>query len=55
MNIDANKIIEKYRNQLDQLQYENFILQAQVELLQAKSKEADNDAKSDENSSATEN
>lgn len=54
MNVDANKIIDLYRKKADQLQYENFILQAQVDLLQAKLKEADN-AKDDENSPATEN
>ena len=54
MNVDANKIIDLYRKKIDQVQYENFILQAQVEMLQAKLKEADNDAKSDEDNSATE-
>lgn len=54
MNVDANKIIDLYRKKVDQLQYENFILQAQVDLLQAKLKEADNDAKIDENSPAAE-
>lgn len=52
MNIDANKIIDLYRKKVDQLEFENFILQAQVELLQAKLKEADN-AKDGESSSTT--
>lgn len=54
MNVDAIKIINFYRTKIDQLQYENFILQAQVDLLQAKLKEADNDAKDNENSQTTE-
>lgn len=52
MNVDANNIIDLYRKKIDQLQYENFILQAQVDLLQAKLKEADN-AKDGESSSTT--
>lgn len=43
MNVDANKIIDLYRKKVDQLQYESFILQAQVESLQAKLKEAENE------------
>lgn len=52
MNVETNNIIDLYRKKIDQLQNEKIILQAQVDLLQAKLKEADN-AKDGESSSTT--
>lgn len=48
MNVDANEVIARYRKLADELQYNLFVLQAQVDALQKELNNADKSKEGDQ-------
>lgn len=48
MNVDANDVITRYRKLADELQYNIFVLQAQVNALQEELNHADKSKEGDQ-------